>query len=311
MGIKNLMKLIKKYASGCIEPTRLYRYRNKTLGIDANLMIYKNIYAIRKKTKDLYNQDKIITHIHILLLQIIKFLEYNITPVFVFDGVPPDLKQDVLKYREYLLEKYKDNKKYYFMYAGISYREILEIKNIIRAFGYSIIDAPQEADAQLAHMSMNKQIDYIVSDDLDILVFGGLNILKNFTVNEKKNMSEINLDILLRELKINHDQLIDICILTGSDYLYNQKIKNIGPIKSYKLISKHKKVENLELDTRELDYQSIRFYFRNPIVLKHPVIDHKGINIEYVNRLLDDYKYDRDSYIRKKIDFLTLRDLTP
>jgi flap endonuclease-1 len=301
MGIKNLMKLINKYAPHSIKLKKISDYKDKTLGIDTNLMIYKNIYAIKKKTRDIYNDDTIITHIHTILLKIIKFKEYNITPIFVFDGEPPYIKEDMIRYREHMLRKYKDDKKYYFMYAGISYQEISEIRELIKSLGYTIVDAPQEADSQLAHMSMNKEIDYIVSDDLDILVFGGSNILKNFTVNMKKDITEINLDILKKDLQITQDQLIDIAILSGSDYLYKQKIKNIGPIKSFKLIIQYQSIERSKLNTNNLDYKSIRFYFKNPLVLNNTYYKTGIYNKEKIKELLDYYKYKETSSIKKKL----------
>ena len=52
-----------------------------------------------------------------------------------------------------------------------------------------------------------------------------------------------NLDNILEELDINMDQFIDTCILAGCDYCGS--IKDIGPMKGYKLIKDNIKIENI------------------------------------------------------------------
>lgn len=93
MGIKNFMKIIHKYSTGSITYTKITDYKNKTIAIDMNLLIYKMIYAIRKNGYDLKNNDIIVTHIHAMLQKMFGFIKYKITPVFVFDGMAPQIKK--------------------------------------------------------------------------------------------------------------------------------------------------------------------------------------------------------------------------
>ena len=58
MGIKNLMKLIRKYASESIKKTKIDEYKDKIIGIDTNLMLYKLIYGIRTNGYDIKNNNK-------------------------------------------------------------------------------------------------------------------------------------------------------------------------------------------------------------------------------------------------------------
>ena len=48
MGIKNFMKITQKYSPKSIIYTKITDYKNKIMAIDANLMIYKMIFGIRK-----------------------------------------------------------------------------------------------------------------------------------------------------------------------------------------------------------------------------------------------------------------------
>ena len=78
MGIKNFFKVVRKYAPSAIKQTNITKYAGKKIGIDANLMLYKLIFAIRKHGYDLKNDGVITTHIHTTLLKLIAFKRYGI-----------------------------------------------------------------------------------------------------------------------------------------------------------------------------------------------------------------------------------------
>lgn len=285
MGIKNLMNIITKYSPNSITYTKIDKYRNKIIAIDSNLMIYKFIYAIRFNGYDIKNGDIIVTHIHSLLLKIKGFVKYNITPVFVFDNIAPSIKQSTLDKRKEFhnimnLKYYKavtqdEKKKYYFAKSEITYQEFQDCIDLIKLFNYTVITAPEEADSQLAELSKHNKVNYIATDDMDILVFGGNKILKNFTVSDKKKIQEINLDIFKKDAKLTQKELVDLGILLGCDYC--NTIKGIGVMGSYKYIQKYKTIENItenENIKMDVNYTKARDYFINP-----PVISYKKIKI--------------------------------
>jgi flap endonuclease-1 len=135
MGIKNLMKIIQKYAPNSIKYTKISDYKNKIIAIDGNLMLYKNIFAIRLNGYDLKNDEIVVTHLHSLLLKFQGFVRYNIIPVFVFDGMPPKIKENTMKQRtefqNFMKMKYykavtqDEKKKYYFMKSDIKKYKIV------------------------------------------------------------------------------------------------------------------------------------------------------------------------------------------
>ncbi|ARF09617.1 FLAP-like endonuclease XPG [Indivirus ILV1] len=314
MGIRNLIKVIQKYAPTAIKNTKIDKYKNKILAIDANLLIYKMIYAIRKQGYDLKNDDIITTHIHSLMLKIKGFIKYGITPVFVFDGIAPNIKEETLKKRSEFqkimqLKYYKavtqdEKKKYYFMKSEITYNEITDCMNLIELFGYTIINAPEEADSQLADLIIKNKVNYIVTDDMDILTFGGTKIIKNFSIDKKKFMQEINLNKFKKLADLTQNQIIDISIILGCDYIPG--FKGIGPVKSYNLIKKYDIIDNV-LKKEKLniyyDYTKAQKYFKNP-----PVIDSQNIKINRLNinkqglkEFLEKFKYKKE-YITKLFD---------
>lgn len=318
MGIKNLIKVIQKYAPEAIKITSIENYKNTVIGIDANLMIYKMIYAIRLNGYDIKNGQTSVTHIHALLLKMIGFSKYNITPVFVFDSMPPSIKNDTLQkrtdFKNFMRIKYykavtqDEKKKYYFAKSDITLEEIEECMKIIELFGYTVVESKEEADSELAYLMKHKKIDYIATDDMDILVFGGKKILKNFTISSKKKIQEIDLDIFLKKSNLTMDQLIELSILLGCDYCPN--IKGIGPIKSYKYITEYKNIKTISQKTDIVIpsvYQTAYDYFKN-----HPVNDNqikvnkKAINKKGLDIFLIDKGYDKE-YIEKLYKKLNLK----
>jgi flap endonuclease-1 len=252
MGIKKLIELIKKNACSSIQEKTILDYKNAVIGIDGNLLIYKLVLAIRSSGKDIKNNNTIVTHIHALLVKLLAFHKYKIVPIFVFDNRTPEIKINEINKRseqkQKLIEKYKqsntdkDKRILYYINSRITEEEFEECRFLIEMFNFPIIDAYEEADSQLAYLYKAKLVDYIASDDLDILLFGGGKILKNFTIDKTKKITEINLKKLLSEMKITQKQLINIGILLGSDYCQN---KNISPNKAFALISKYEDINNI------------------------------------------------------------------
>lgn len=283
MGIKNLIKIIEKYSPSSIKYKKISDYSHKTLAIDFNLMLYKSIYAVRGSGKDIKNGNIIVTHIHTLVLKLISFKKYDITPIFVFDGKVPVLKYDTMKKRDIAFEKlhikYKtattkeDKKKYYIGKTEISNKELEDCRKILKLCGCPIIDAVEEAEAVCVQLAKNGLVDGIVSDDMDVLLFGGAIMLKKFTTSTTKYIQQINLHDVLKDLKINMKQLIDIGILLGCDYCEDLSGQNIGILGAYDKIVKYGNIRSLLknniINIDYMHYKNVRNYFINPVVNKN------------------------------------------
>lgn len=251
MGVKNLIKFIEKYAPSAITYKKITDYQNTRIGIDANLLIYKIIYGIRVRGYDIKNDELIVTHIHSLLLKIMGLLKYKITPIFVFDNVMPSIKHKTLKKRDMakkkIIKKHKlsetvEGKRiHYYTSTDITQQEIEDCQKLIMIFGFNLIYAKEEADNQLVNLLKNNVIDYIATDDMDILLFGGKVMLKKFTIDSKKYIQQIKLEPVLTEAVITLEQLIRIGLLHGTDYCdkntssgkaYNMVINNMDNMKN-------------------------------------------------------------------------------
>lgn len=86
MGIKNLTSIIKHNAPDGIRQVHLSEYRGRILAIDTSIYLYKYMY----------NGN----HLEGFVKQIMRLLRNNITPLYVFDGKPPDEKKEILEDRK-------------------------------------------------------------------------------------------------------------------------------------------------------------------------------------------------------------------
>jgi len=86
MGIRNLKVLLNKYANGAITEKFLCTYENKIIAIDTSIYLYRFIYK---------NGDPI----ELFIKQIMRFLKNKVTPLYIFDGKPPQEKNNVLDER--------------------------------------------------------------------------------------------------------------------------------------------------------------------------------------------------------------------
>src|SRR3990172_10999107 len=97
-------------------------------------------------------------------------------------------------------------------------------------------------------------------------------ILKNFSIDEKRKIQEIDRKKILEELGVDQKGLIDIGTLTGCDYC--PSLKGIGPMKAYDMVKK-KEIIKMNKEQEDLLKRS-REYFTNP-----PVTKRKDIDITY------------------------------
>jgi len=266
MGIKGIKTLIKKHVPDAISEINLESLRNTTICIDSSILLYKFRYT--------YNSDNF--HILGFLHKTIELLKNGITPIYVFDGKPPDAKKEILikrkeqniKLKEQLdklkeeissfnpeefidsdSEEPDENVKNYKIInqkitnlekniKNVSKTHSLEVIELLKSIGVSFFESPSEAEEACVFLQTNGYADYILTEDTDSLTFGGTKIL----FNKKNSYSLCCLDKVLNGLQLNHDEFIDLCILCGCDYTCT--IPKVGPVTALQIIKKHRSIEN-------------------------------------------------------------------
>jgi flap endonuclease-1 len=114
-------------------------------------------------------------------------------------------------------------------------------KEILKAMGIPVIEAPEESDSQCASLTINNNVYGVGSEDMDHLTFGSKKLLRNISSSKKNEIIEYDLDKILEELKYTEEQFIDLCILLGCDYV--EHIDGIGVKKAKEIIDEFKSIE--------------------------------------------------------------------
>ena len=237
MGVRNINKIIQIHAPNAHAPFKLANIQKKNIGIDAFLWLYELKFRMKnnRKTFRVNFNEKIFP----LVCQ----NPNNI--FFVFDGKPPPEKRETLdKRREEKKRQLKriEEKNASFLLNPViqlTKNDILLYKQTIRSTNnMSIIFGKDEAEATLARLEQSHEIQYIFSNDTDILPLGSSYIFK------KNNIWMIaNVEILKNKLEINQTQLIDLCIILGNDF--NNGLRRVGPVTAIQLIRDYRHLENI------------------------------------------------------------------
>lgn len=322
MGIKNLLKFLSNYPE-LINEKYIDNYQGKKIAIDISILIYQVVIAIRNTGSDLTNDKGDITsHILGIFNKTLSFLERGIIPVYIFDGKPPNLKKKILEVRNQIrkkaLEKYTDalteadKIKYFKRSVYITKKQIDECQELLRLMGIPYIEAPEEADSQLAYLCKENLVYAVLTEDMDILTFGSPKIIRNLT-NNKKIPIEIDLNKVLNKLALTYEQFIELCILFGCDYC--SSLSDIKQLEVYNTYLNNKSIDKTIIELKNkgyyvtsIDYQEAKQYFINSkyepvndsqLMLKQPEVN------KLIELLVDKYGLIRYKVINKlrKLEF--------
>ncbi|MBN2459369.1 flap endonuclease-1 [Candidatus Woesearchaeota archaeon] len=252
--------------------------RNKTLAVDTYNLLYQFLSSIRQADGSLLMDSKgrVTSHLTGLFHRITRLMGYNMKFIFCFDGKVPELKgkererrkelkvEAQKKYDEAAKEEDVENmKKFAARTSRLTSEMVEDAKELIKALGQCIVEAPSEGEAQASYIVKKGDADYVLSQDADCFMFGAPRLVKNLTISGKRKkpgayaydevMPEIiALRDVLKELELDQDQLIVLGILVGTDYNVGG-IKGIGPKKALALIKKHSKDSNNGKDSQGFD----------------------------------------------------------
>jgi len=291
----------------------------KNIAIDAFNTIYQFLAIIRQRDgtplKDY--QGKITSHLSGLFYRSINFLEHNIKPIYVFDGIPSELKLDTIRKRKKVKEEaqkkmieaqdaedFKEAKKFAQLTSKLDEGMVEESKKLIESMGIPIIQATSEGEAQSAYMVEAGDAWACASQDYDTLLFGGERLVRNFAISRSRKLKDttVTLDIeyvslskFLKNLGVTREQLVEMGILIGTDFFPG--IKGIGQKTALDLIKKYDSIENIlksnvKIGNKEimLDQElveHIKNIFLNPDVKKDYIIPKpKKIDFERIEELL-------------------------
>jgi flap endonuclease-1 len=267
----------------------------KSIAIDAYNALYQFLAIIRQPDgtplKD--SSGKITSHLSGLLYRTSNLVEMGIKAVYVFDGAPPVLKEveikrrmrikeeATVKYEKALAEgKVEEARSYAQMTSRLKDYMSDDSKTLLALMGIPWIQAPSEGEAQAAYLTKKGDTDYCASQDYDSLLFGAPKLLRNVTISGRRKLpgkpvyidvvpEVVELETALKTLEITYEQLIDVAILTGTDF-NPEGIKGLGPKTALKLVKEHGNLENSLSHIKNAEFpaepQRIREIFLHPKV---------------------------------------------
>jgi len=248
MGIRNLNNYLRDNCPNSIRCINLSDLSGKKIAIDISIYLYK------------YETDNALMENIYVMLSI--FRNYNIIPIFIFDGKPPPEKQDLLvqrrKEREDAIIEYNnlqsqlitidDDKKQNIldiMYnlkrqiVQMNKDKIEKVKSLIRAYGATYYDAPGESDELCALLVVKKKVWACLSEDMDLFVYGCTRVIRYFSLINHTAVLYYMKGIL-NELNMTHDEFKQVCILSGTDYNINTNIEQNNLFKTIKYFNNYK-----------------------------------------------------------------------
>jgi flap endonuclease-1 len=287
----------------------------KSVAIDAYNALYQFLAIIRQPDgtplKD--RSGKITSHLSGLFYRTANLLELGINVAYVFDGVPPTLKEVEIKRRAKVkaeaLVKYEKALKEGKVEKARSYAQMTsrlkdymadDSKRLLTELGVPWIQAPSEGEAQAAYLTSKGDADYCASQDYDSLLFGAKVLVRNVTISGRRKIPRkpvyvevvpeiMKLDQVLKELEITREQLIDVAILVGTDF-NPDGVKGVGPKTALKLIKHHGSIEATMPELKDVEFPAepkrIREIFLKPKVTDNYKLDWKEPNIDGVVRFL-------------------------
>jgi len=254
MGIKYLNNFFRTECGESIKAITIAELSGKKIAVDISIYTYK------------YESNEAL--IENMYLMLATFRQYNIIPIFVFDGKPPTEKKALLQKRkedkkaaekEYNILKQKiennnvsaDDKeeiisnmdllKKQFIY--ITREKISIVKNLIRSYGATYYDAPGEADELCALLVLKNKVWACLSEDMDMFVYGCTRVIRYLSL---ANSTAVLYDMkgILVNLGLTQKELKDICVLSGTDYNIQNCDKTKNKPNLYETIKLFEKYKN-------------------------------------------------------------------
>lgn len=230
MGIKRLNQyFLNKCSKKAIKKISFDQLIDKTVVVDISIFIYKFL-----------GEQALMSQMYVFLSL---FKYYRMVPIFIFDGKPPPEKMDLLKKRKWEKREAKD--KYELITAGLerddsgniiadshimseldilrkkmvkmTHQDLINVKELMDAFGFVYYTANGEADELCAYFVNSNTAYLCISDDMDMFLLGCSKVLRNISLMNHSGIL-YDTDMILKDLNLEHNELIEIMSLHGTDY---------------------------------------------------------------------------------------------
>ncbi|MGC8676266.1 MAG: flap endonuclease-1 [Candidatus Micrarchaeia archaeon] len=306
----------------------------KTIAIDAYNTIYQFLSIIRQPDgtplKD--SRGEVTSHLSGLFYRTISFIQHGITPIYVFDGMPPALKMRTIEARmnkrNEALEAWnkalqagmvEEARAHAMASTKINKDIVASAKELLRYMGVATIQAPGEGEAQAARLAKDGIVYAGASQDYDLFMFGSPVAVRNLAITGRRKLPKKNVYIsveperielakLLNSLRITQRQLVWLGMLVGTDF--NEGIEHIGPKTALKIVRQSKSIEDIEKYLQEKhtgfveDPVAVENVFLEPDVIELSSSDlHEMINKAKPDKdKIMEFMCDKHEFARERVE---------
>jgi len=304
MGVK-LTELIQKKDIGYDD------LKGKKIAVDFNNFAYQFLSSIRQRdgTPLMDSKSRITSHLMGIWTRFSNLMIKGVKLVVVFEGKAPSLKIAEIEEREHRKrlaeerfiaaqerEDIDDMYKYGKRVSRLTFDMVNESKELIKAMGLPVIQAPSEADAQMAFMNERNDVWACASSDYDCLLHGTPRLITNLTLSQRRklpsggyikiNPEMIELKDVLNNLSVTQDQLIAIGILVGTDYNIGG-VKKIGPKTALKLVKQYRDFDKLFKEVKaDFNWKKIYAIFKSMPIMKNYQLKWNPVDADKVKEIL-------------------------
>lgn len=304
MGVSKLNDIIRKHAPNAIKYVPYSDFKSQTWAIDASIFCYKFSYNAKNKKPN--------SHIDGFYALFYKLYKHGIKPILIFDGKAPDLKLNTIQQRKQRTIAIKDKIAQLRESDNVDQDQIDKLDASIIKFSDTLytdlmtlcdlMNVPYrraigEADILCANLYKRGIVDAVLSNDTDMLMYGIEHLMRKYTYDDM--IEHVDLTVILRELNINYDLFVDLCILCGTDYT-TSTIPMCGPETSLQLVRDGKHIEDIETfyvfpSEEDFDYIAVRHLISNVYIDENVAeLDIKVRNINW--DLLKNYMHTKCNY---------------
>ncbi len=313
------------------EQTSLEALKGTSFAIDASIEIHQFLALVRKRDGSLFtdSEGRVTSHLIGLLTRTSRLIaDFDMKPVFIFDGRPNPLKRRTIEMRRDARKKaeveYDEavSKKDYakawskaVMTGRVTGSVLDDSKRLLTLMGIPWLEALEDAEAQASYMAARGDVRAVGSKDYDCLLYGAPILARYLTLTGREWLPAqrrsqplvpelIKLSENLALLGITREQLVDLAILVGTDF--NQGVNGIGPKKALKLVQDHGSIEQMTEEIKSKlteDLNSVRQIFLKPRVLGKYVLKRSPPDRDGLVKFLSEER----SFNKERVERLTER----
>ena len=277
-------------------PTTLEALRGWTVAVDGNLELYQflSIMRMRDGRPLMDSEGRVTSHLNGLVFRTARLItDFDIRPVFVFDGPPPELKRaEIAKRRE---ARAKAQQEYEAAFAAgdlgtawskavtstrLTRAMVADAQTLLTSMGIPWVQAPSEGEAQAASLARRGDVWAAGSKDYDSLLFGAPRLVRFLAVGSTEFLPSLgrsravppevlDLEENLRTLGLTREQLVDAALLVGTDFF--EGLHGIGAKTAVKRIREWGSLDQAPTEIRTrlpANLDEIRAFFLHPPVVE-------------------------------------------